>query len=56
MSFSNFQTYMNRLYESKDDEITVENVDVAEVEVDTEALEEVVPKVSKSKKTTNATK
>jgi chromatin remodeling complex protein RSC6 len=51
MSFSNFQTYMNRLYESKDDEIAVEVEELAE-----EPVEEVVPKVSKGKKTTSATK
>jgi chromatin remodeling complex protein RSC6 len=51
MSFSNFQTYMNRLYETEDDEVAIEVEEAAE-----EPVEEVVPKVSKGKKTTSATK
>ena len=51
MSFSNFQTYMNRLYESDEDEVAVEVEEAAE-----EPVEEVVAKVSKGKKTASATK
>jgi len=48
MNFSNFQTYMNRLYESDEEEVEV----VAE---EAEAVEE-APKVSKGKKTAVASK
>ena len=56
MTFSNFQTYMNRLYDSDDEDIELAVDDVnAEALEETEVVDEPL-KVSKGKKTVVATK